>query len=97
LGVVGRWGSCPHPKPQHLGRAYTRGFLEALKRRFGKLTTHINGGMFLGHDVEHEKVRRFIMLRLRTCNMERVIQSVIAKGTEDTTLNSNVGILNFEF
>ena len=72
--------------------------LADLERRFGKLTTHINGGMFLGHDIEVDKEKDIIMLRLRTCMdgpMERVIESILEKGTEGIALNSNVGILNW--
>jgi hypothetical protein len=68
--------------------------LEALQRRFGKITMHINGGMFLGHDVEYDTAKSIIILRLRTY-MERVMEAMVKKGTEDMTLNSNVGILNW--
>jgi hypothetical protein len=68
--------------------------LADLERRFGKLATHINGGMFLGHDIEVDKEKDVIMLRLRTY-MERVIESILEKGTEGMALNSNVGILNW--
>jgi hypothetical protein len=48
--------------------------LDNLKRRFGKITIHINGGMFLGHDVEYFKERSLIVLRLKT-HVERVMES----------------------
>jgi hypothetical protein len=52
--------------------------LADLERRFGKLTTHINGGMFLGHDIEYDKVKDVIILRLKTY-LERVMESILEK------------------
>ena len=68
--------------------------LDNLKRRFGKVTIHINGGMFLGHDVECFKERSLIVLRLKTC-VERVMESMLVKRAEEMTLNCNVGMLNW--
>ena len=68
--------------------------LRDLKRRFGKITTHVNGGMFLGHDIEYDKMKGFIVLRLKTY-MERVMESLLAKSASEIALNCNVGILNW--
>ena len=50
--------------------------------------------MFLGHDIEHDKVKDVIILRLKTY-LERVMESILEKGPEEMALNSNVGILNW--
>jgi hypothetical protein len=62
-----------------------------LHRRFGKMTTHENGGMFLGHDVIVKKGH--IALKLKTY-MERVVENLIEKGPKEVALNSLVGIIN---
>ena len=68
--------------------------LRDLTRRFGKITTHVNGGMFLGHDIDYDKAKGFMRLRLKT-HVERVMEGLLAKSVSEIALNSNVGILNW--
>jgi hypothetical protein len=65
-----------------------------LTRRFGRITLHVNGGMFLGFDIVHDKEGKTLQMLLET-HVERVVAAMIAKDPEDVTLRSNVGMLNW--
>ena len=75
-----------------LGTYDKKSIIADLNRRFGKMTIHENGGMFLGHDVV--VTEDAIILKLKTY-MERVVENLTEKGPEHLALNSLVGILNW--
>jgi hypothetical protein len=75
-----------------LGTYDKESIIRDLHRRFGKMTIHENGGMFLGHDIIIGK--DYIALKLKTY-MERVVENLIEKGPKEVALNSLVGILNW--
>ena len=75
-----------------LGTHDKKSMLEDLNRRFGKMTIHENGCVFLGHDIIIEKEQ--IILKMKT-HVERAVENLTEKGPENLAMSSLVGMLNW--